>query len=166
MLGNSNTVPTFKKPVGSSVPPPPIPTVNWKMMLESADGVAYPVGGFNLTTTGVAGTNDIFTATKGAIIPVSWIVSAAAQAVVGFDFSGTTFIVPSTGDVEALLLEMTNTNTLPIGTVGAGPDLVVSTTGGVGLNVNTFVQTLGSAAPGIQTQSTAGAQINVYLIQL
>ncbi len=142
------------------------PTVNWKMMLESADGAAHVISGFTFSTTGTAGTNDIVTATKGAIIPVSWVVSAAVQAVVGFDFGGVTFTVPSTGDVEGLLLQMTNTNTLPIGTVGAGPDLVLSTTGGVQLDTDVYVQTLGSAAPGIKTQSVTTPNVNAYLIQL
>jgi len=142
------------------------PTVNWKMMLESADGAAHVIAGFTFSLTGTAGTNNIVTATKGAIVPVSWVVSSSGTAVVGFDFGTATFTVPSAGNVEALLLEMTNTTIIPAGTVGAGPDLVLSIPGGNPLNTNVYAQTLGSAAPGIQTQSAAGANVNAYLIQL
>lgn len=164
---NTNTIPSHKNVQGSgSTPPPPTPTVNWKMLLASADGAAHIIQGFTLNTTGPAGTNDIVTATKGAIVPVSWTVSSAAQAAIGFDFGGVTFTVPSTGEVEALLLEMANTNIIPVGTFGAGPTLTLSEPSGSNLNVNVYVQTTGSAAPGIQTQIAASpVAVNAYLIQ-
>jgi len=146
------------------------PTVNWKMMLESADGAAHLVVGWTFALTGVAGTNDIVTATAGADLPAGWVVQPSANGLTVlcvdvFGVGGLT--VPSTGTVEGMLIGMTNTNTLPLGTLGAGPELTqLTTTGGVSLAGSLYVQTLGSAAPGIKTQNTAASNINSYLIQL
>jgi len=161
---NVNTIPAYKIVKGSGAPPP-VPTVNWKMVLEPVDPLnTFDVAGYQFNLTGPAGTNNIAGATAGPADP-GFTFSIGPQTILAFGFSGEQFTVTAAGQ-HIVNLQMTNTNILPLGTSINGPNLIASSPTGATWNVDVYVRTLGYPAPGILTQQQAPADIVAYLIQL
>jgi hypothetical protein len=158
MLGNSNTVPTSKKPLGSAGPGPgpgPSGPQTYQVQIENlSEAPLALIAGIQLNSGGLFDTGTPAT----TINPPNTlaIIQTAANNVINFDFGGATFPI-TIGTTEAVI---TCDTTVPMEAAGsATPMVIVSIAGGVSLPASVFVD-------GVAIETVASPKINVNYVTL
>lgn len=148
-------------------------SVNWEMHVMSVNGATNVMSVYQVQALpSGTGLND-FAGGSAVNPPNDWALgfSSSADQMLGMStFGGTPISVPSSGaTVHIANFTMSNTGTIPTGTLGAGPQgILINDATGLPFMTNTYVYTVGGPAPpGIETWTDGvGTEMVLLLVQL